>query len=104
MSERWLQQACRVYSGLVIAVAFFSIAVFAGGWFPRAIRGSELVLAKAEDIAVWSAVLSLLVGGLMCGGCLWSKAEPSDLLVNRTLIAVVLCIFTIATLPAIVRT
>jgi hypothetical protein len=102
MAGGWLQQACRVYLALVIVTAFLSLAAFAAFYLPVAvIRGYELVLVRAENVATLAALLSVFVGVALCVGCLWSKLEPPDVLVRCTLIAVLLCAFTLLFLPAI---
>jgi hypothetical protein len=103
MAGRWLQQACRVYLALVIVTAFLALAAFAAFYLPAAVvRGYELVLEQAENVATLAALLSVFVGVALCVGCLWSKLEPPDVLVCCTLIAVLLCAFTLLFLPAIV--
>ena len=102
MSERWLEQVSRVYSGLVIAASLFSITVVAGSFFPRAlIRGYELAVERATTIALSYALLSLFIGSMMCLLCLWFRVEPPALLVRCTLMAVLLCTFSLLFLPVI---
>jgi hypothetical protein len=102
MAGRWLQQSCRVYLALVIVVAFLSFAAFAAFYLPAAVvRGYELVLERAENVATLTALLSVFVGVVLCIGCLWSKLEPPGVLVWCTLIAILLCAFTLLFLPAI---
>ena len=101
MAGRWLQQSCRIYLALVIVTAFLSLATFAAFYLPSAVvRGYELVLERAENVATLAALLSVFVGVALCLGCLWSK--PPGVLVCCTLIAILLCSFTVLFLPAIV--
>jgi uncharacterized membrane protein YoaK (UPF0700 family) len=87
---------------MVIAVVFFSLATFVGCYLPAAVvRGYELVLGRAEDIASLGALLLAFIGGAACLGCLWSKVEPPAVLVRCTLIAILLFAFTLLFLPAI---
>jgi hypothetical protein len=87
---------------MVIVAAFFSLVAFAGCYLPAAVvRGYELVLERAGNIASLGALLSAFIGGAVCLGCLWSKVEPPAVLVRCTLIAILLSAFTLLFLPAI---
>jgi len=87
---------------MVIAAAFFSLATFVGCYLPAPVlRGYELVLARAENVASLGVLLSAFIGGAICVGCVWSKVEPPGVLVRCTLIAILLCAFTLLFLPAV---
>jgi len=103
MEKRWVRYACRAYSGLVTAVTLFCIAAVAGGSLPRRhIRGYELAVERAENVAVLSALMAILIGCSICAACLLSKADPPALLLRRTLAAMLVFAFVLLFLPALV--
>jgi hypothetical protein len=102
MSRPRLQLACRIYLTIVIATAFYSLAAVVGCNLPHAVlRGHELVLERAENIVVWSTLLSFILGSVMFIGCFCVKFEPPDLLAWCWLMALVLLVMTLFFLPAI---
>jgi len=81
---------------------FFSLVTFAGCYLPiAALREYQLMLERAENIATLGGLMSVLFGGALCLGCLWSKVEPSGVLVRYALISIVMCVFVLLFLPAI---
>lgn len=109
-SPKWLPPVCLGYAAFVVAVTLFSVAVFVGCSLPlqvyeRALGPGayELALARAEEIAEWSALASAVTGGLLIAGCLALKTRPPHLLVNSTLASFALCTFAAFFLPAIVK-
>jgi hypothetical protein len=102
MAGRWLQEVCRVYLAMVIVSALLSLGAFAGCYLPVAVvRGYELVLERAGDIAMWGTLLTAAIGIALCLGCFRCKVEPPDVLARCTLIAILLCAFTLFLMPAI---
>jgi hypothetical protein len=102
MSQPRLKQASRAYSGLVIATTIFSAAILGWDYFPgAAVRGHGLVLGRAGEISLLSALLSSIVGGTMSAACLLFKVEPPVLLVRRTLMAILVFLLDLMLLPAI---
>lgn len=102
MAGRWLEQTCRAYRAMVIMAALLSLLTFAVCFLPFAVvRGYELTLQRAEGVAILGALLSAFIGSALCMVCLCSKVEPPGVLIRCTLIAILLCAFTLLFLPAI---
>ena len=65
------------------------------------VRGNELVLQRALNIAILLGLVSVLVGILFCTACSWLKVEPPPRLVNFTVLAIVVFAFIFVLSPAI---
>jgi hypothetical protein len=98
-----MKYLCRIYSGLVIALACFSLGAVATPFLlsPAAFRGNELVLGRVGDLAILGDLLSVLIGVMICAVCLWFKFKTPELLIRCTLGSLLLCVLTLVFLPAI---
>lgn len=87
---------------IVIVMTSYTVVTFAWPYFSATtVRGNELVLERAQNVATIGALLLTIVGGSLCFGLLWREMEPPSLLVRGVLISVVLFAFTLLFLPAI---
>jgi hypothetical protein len=101
MSPKLLLQMSRVYSALVSALTLYSILVFTRCLPYVGMRGFELALSWAQNVAVLFALLSVLAGILISFVCSWIRVEPPPRLVYFICLAIVVFVFNFAFLPAI---
>ncbi|MEQ9380073.1 MAG: hypothetical protein RJP95_04370 [Pirellulales bacterium] len=102
MSEHSPQQIYQAYRAVVIVMMFFSVGALAGGHLPGdVLRGHELVLVRAQNVATVSAGFLVLFGVVIILGYLTGKAERPSILIHATLLAMILWGATLMLLPAI---
>ena len=102
MSLPTLKNACRFYAAVVTGCAVLAIGAATCSFLPSIqLRGYELVLARAESIAMAGALLSVLMGGTLFVCCLWSNVEPPRLLIQMIVMSILLLACNVLFLPAI---